>query len=188
MADRIYTRLGDAGETSLFGGAKTPKSGLRIHTLGDLDEANSTIGFARAALEPDAAGDTRIDEVLHEIQNRLLDCSAMLAASSTCASRGISLSPEDIAELESFIDDLACSTAVNKHFVLPGGNEKSARLHLARTVIRRAERSIVELSLSQPVDPMIMAYMNRLSDALFIMARCVADSAPEVDRRWTADG
>lgn len=188
MADSIYTGAGDSGETSLSGGRKTSKSGSRIQALGDLDEASCALGLARAALDPDSPTGSDIDDALHSIQNRLLDCCAMLAAPPDAVGRGAFVSQADVAELERFIDERACSMAGASTFVLPGGSERSARIHLARAVVRRAERSVVQCAAEEPVDPVLLAYVNRLSDVLFVMARCLTDTTSETDRRWTPDG
>ncbi len=188
MADRIYTRVGDSGETSLVGGRKACKSGPLIQALGDLDEASCALGLARMALDSDIPTDATIDDVLHSIQNRLLDCCAMLAAPPDAVGRGAFVSQADVTELERFIDERACAMAGTSTFVLPGGSERSARLHLARAVVRRAERSVVLCSAEEPVDPVLLAYINRLSDVLFVMARCMTDATSETACRWTPDG
>jgi len=171
MADRVYTRRGDQGETSLLGQGRVPKSDPRIRALGEIDEASSAIGLARAALCASAATDLKLDEALQAAQLCLSECAALIAASGSDDADSAGIDPAKIASLERFIDSLSGITGgMPREFVLPGGCEKSARLHLARSVVRRAERSVVELLEDTPVAAGVLAYMNRLSDALFAMA------------------
>lgn len=171
MTNRIYTRRGDRGETSLIGEGRVPKDDPRIHALGELDEASSAIGLARAALCASSPSDARLDEMLLAAQQCLSECAAVLATphdGRTGDDAGID--PEAIASLECFIDELSESAGTLEDFILPGGCEKGARLHLARSVVRRAERGIVALFDDDPAVHGVLAYVNRLSDALFTMA------------------
>jgi len=171
MTNKIYTRRGDRGKTSLIGQGSVPKNDPRIHALGELDEANSAIGFARAALCASTASDALLDETLRSAQRCLPDCAALLAAQSDSHLSDAGINPAEITSLERFIDNLSELTDTTAEgFVLPGGCEKAARLHLARSIVRRAERSVVGLLEDDPVALNALAYLNRLSDALFAMA------------------
>jgi cob(I)alamin adenosyltransferase len=173
---KIYTRAGDRGETSIVGGTRVPKNSARVEAYGTVDEANSCVGLARAALEVAAPDDLRLDVMLDFVQHRLFDCSSLLATPAELrASRtGLpSIGAGDITRLETWIDDLTEAIGEIDHFVLPGGCEEACRLHVARTVVRRAERRIHDLVSEAPdeVDPQVLAFVNRLSDLLFTMAR-----------------
>jgi cob(I)alamin adenosyltransferase len=175
LLNRIYTRTGDGGTTSLGNGEVLPKFNLRIEAYGTVDEANSMIGLARQAT---AKHEPLVDAMLHRIQNDLFDLGADLCTPD----RGAKLEFEplrivqaQVDRLESEIDQLNASLEPLRSFVLPGGSEASAALHVARTVTRRAERLIVELSLTQgeSVSGPALKYINRLSDFLFVAARYV---------------
>jgi cob(I)alamin adenosyltransferase len=168
MTMKIYTKTGDAGQTGLFGGARVSKASERVGAYGEIDELNSVIGLARAhGLE------SRKNNWLARIQSELFDLGAEL---STVQEKQDSvaqfwLGDEDIAKLEAHIDELETELAPLKAFVLPGGSTTASALHLARTVCRRAERSLVALAAGEPVRPEVLRYVNRLSDLLFVMAR-----------------
>ena len=174
--DRIYTRGGDAGETSLADGARRRKDDLRVAAYGDLDETNAAVGVARLAVGP---GDGELDAMLARIQHDLFDLGAELATpldpskpSPDPATR-LAITQAQIERLEREIDALNAQLAPLKSFVLPGGAAASAHLHMARTICRRAERAIVTL-MRQPgetVAPEALRYVNRLSDFLFVAAR-----------------
>lgn len=173
---KIYTRSGDGGETSLVGGQRVPKNGERVEAYGAVDEANSMVGLARAALEVGAKGDLSLDAMLNFVQHRLFDCSSLLATPAAVRDSGGAgphISTADIARLESWIDELTAATGEISRFVLPAGCEEACRLHLARTVVRRAERCIHAFLAASPdeVDRDVLAFVNRLSDLLFAMAR-----------------
>jgi len=163
---KVYTRTGDKGETSLVGGARVSKASPRVDAYGDVDELNSIIGLARAKLE-----DAEIDAVLAQIQNDLFTVGADLA------------SPKDVqvprvdadftTSIESISDLYLSEVGPLKEFILPGGSEAGATLHLARTVARRAERRVVGLSGTDELNLEVIVYLNRLSDLLFILARVV---------------
>lgn len=176
MSRPIYTRRGDTGETSLAGGLRVPKTSARIEAIGTLDEANSAIGHARAALSAESGGGGAVDlaAMLDFAQHRLFNVAGHLAtpvAPSSAPARSIGVTEDDVARLESAIDALAACTADLVDFVLPGGCESAARLHVARTVVRRAERRVLDLAASEPVDGNALAFINRLSDLLFAAAR-----------------
>ena len=181
--DRIYTGGGDRGETSLGGGARVPKHGPRIAAIGEVDEANATLGLARAAIaaDIDPAG---LRAMLAEAQNDLFDLGADLARPGSDESDGrLRIRATQATRLEARIDGLNERLAPLASFVLPGGGEAAARLHLARTVVRRAERAVAALAAVEPVNAQALVYLNRLSDLLFVMAR-VANQDGAADVLW----
>ncbi len=169
--DKIYTRGGDHGETSLAGGDRISKSHIRVETMGTVDEANATLGLARlhTAGEPDA--------MLARIQNDLFDLGADLArpANVTPGKSALRIIEAQTGRLESEIDQINAALAPLTSFILPGGTAASAHLHLARTVVRRAERLAVALATHETINPQIVTYLNRLSDHLFVLARALND-------------
>jgi cob(I)alamin adenosyltransferase len=172
--NKIYTRTGDDGSTGLVGGKRISKSDLRIEAIGVVDEANAAIGLARLHT---AEAQPRIDAMLAAVQNDLFDLGCDLATPEDLASEGevLRIAPSQTASLESAIDALNGSLEPLRSFVLPGGSPASAALHLARTVVRRAERTMVALA-GQPgeiVSREALRYVNRLSDFLFVAARCL---------------
>jgi cob(I)alamin adenosyltransferase len=164
--NRVYTRTGDNGQTSLVGGARVSKSSLRVDAYGEVDELNSVIGVARAQSQ-----DPQIDEVLGLIQNDLFTLGADLASTSDIAVPRIEES--FVTRLEQFSDRFLSELEPLKEFILPGGTDAGAILHLARTVARRAERRAVALSEAEELNPETIVYLNRLSDLLFILARAI---------------
>jgi cob(I)alamin adenosyltransferase len=183
--DRIYTRGGDGGQTSLGDGARVPKYGPRITAIGEVDEANAAIGLARSEIEDTAEeDDDELAAILAEAQNDLFDVGADLARPGADeADGGLRIGRVQVARLEAEIDALNRDMAPLTSFVLPGGSEAAARLHLARTVVRRAERAVAALAATEPVNPQALAYLNRLSDLLFVMARAANDEG-ESDVLW----
>ena len=173
---KIYTRTGDAGETSLFGGARIRKDDSRIEAYGTVDELNSVIGVARAAWLSSPA-----DAQLHAIQSDLFDIGAHLA--SPGSSRFAGPDAARIAAPEQSIDAMESDLAPLKTFILPGGSIAAAHLHVARTVCRRAERDVVTLARTEPVNQQVIVYLNRLSDLLFVLAR-VYNSNGRDDVLW----
>jgi cob(I)alamin adenosyltransferase len=173
---RLYTRTGDTGETGLSAPGRVRKSSPRIEALGDLDEANAAIGAARVLL----VGQAPLDPLLETIQHRLLDLGADLAAPGA----GGRVGEADVQALEAAVDRLQAETPPIRAFVLPGGTAPAAALHLARTVARRAERTLVRLAdAGEPVDPQAIVYVNRLSDLLFAAARWANRDHGDVE--WT---
>ena len=173
---KIYTRGGDAGDTSLGGGARVPKHDLRVAAYGTVDEANAAVGLARLHTQGDA------DAMLARIQNDLFDLGADLCVPETPPSsqKGPAHTPLRVAQaqidrLEREIDAMNEKLAPLNSFVLPGGTAAAAHLHLARTVIRRAERLISELATRETINPLALKYANRVSDHLFVLARHVND-------------
>jgi cob(I)alamin adenosyltransferase len=180
MAMKIYTKTGDKGTTSLIGGTKVPKSHLRIEAYGTVDELNSHIGLCRDSLTEESISNT-----LLEIQDRLFTIGSSLACDPIKASkmRIPDLKESDITLLENEIDRMNDALEPMKSFILPGGHPLVSQLHIARCVCRRAERACVRLELeSLEVDSIILKYLNRLSDYLFVLARYTAYlyKAPEI--------
>ena len=177
--DRIYTRGGDAGRTSLGGGTRIAKHAPRIDAIGETDEANSAIGLARSFIE-----DEDHDRILARIQNDLLDLGADLARPGAAGEgEGLRIAEAQVKRLEGEIDALNAALSPLTSFVLPGGTAASAFLHVARCVARRAERAAVALNEAEPLNPSALAYLNRLSDLLFVMARA-ANANGKDDVLW----
>jgi len=177
--NRIYTRTGDDGTTGLVDGSRCPKHGARMEAIGAVDEANSALGLAAVALHegPHHAAIVRI-------QNDLFDLGADLAtpgADFTPAPMALRIVPAQTAWLESAIDAVNAELAPLSSFILPGGGEAAARTHVARAGVRRAERKMTALAAQDPVNPAALAYVNRLSDYLFVLARALnANGADDV--------
>jgi cob(I)alamin adenosyltransferase len=183
---RIYTRTGDAGETSLAGGDRVPKDDLRVAAYGGVDEANAAIGAARATPPAGPA-----DGLLSEVQRDLFVIGGALASPDPDALRGeqrakLALAADRVRALEDGIDAAERGLPALRQFVLPGGCPKAAALHLARTSCRNAERSVVRLCRERRVrdGPLILAYLNRLSDLLFVLARRANRDAGVEDVTW----
>jgi cob(I)alamin adenosyltransferase len=177
---RIYTRKGDTGETALIGGQRVPKDDLRVDAYGTIDELNAALGLARCFLPYDD-----LNALLHQIQSQLFDIGAELASPPERATQFASLREADVQALEAAIDQLETELEPLRQFILPGGTQAAAALHLARTVCRRAERRVVTLSHHSPVSNIILQYLNRLSDLLFVMARVANHRAAVPDTPWT---
>ncbi|MGH6869898.1 MAG: cob(I)yrinic acid a,c-diamide adenosyltransferase [Rhizomicrobium sp.] len=169
--NRIYTKTGDAGETALGDGTRLPKHALRIAAFGTVDEANAAIGIAR--LHTGGA----LDEMLARIQNDLFDLGADLCVPQTAkrAEGRLRVDEAQVVRLENEIDAMNAELKPLTSFVLPGGTAAAAHLHLARTIVRRAERLIVELAGKEPLNAAAIRYVNRLSDHLFVAARFAND-------------
>ena len=164
---RIYTRGGDRGETSLADGSRVPKHDLRVAAYGTVDEANATIGLARLHISGEA------DAMLARIQNDLFDLGADLSTPED-GRRGpgaLRIVAAQVERLEREIDAMNVDLAPLNSFVLPGGTAAAAHLHLARTIVRRAEREMTALATREKVNPVAIKYVNRLSDHLFVLAR-----------------
>ncbi len=161
---KVYTRTGDKGQTSLVGGSRVSKASARVEAYGEVDELNSVLGIARVE-----AQDIEIKELIKEIQNDLFIIGADLASPPEVKVPRIS--KEKISELEKIIDNFLQELEPLKEFILPSGRAGGPYLHLARTVSRRAERRIVRLAKEEKINENILAYINRLSDLLFVMAR-----------------
>jgi cob(I)alamin adenosyltransferase len=180
---KIYTRTGDRGETALFGGERVPKDHGRVVAYGDVDELNSSIGAAMACEPVDFES-----ALLESIQRDLFSIGGQLASPEpekvAKALTKATIPETRVAEMENAIDRADREIPPLKSFVLPGGTPKAAAFHLARTICRRAERSVVTLNHAEPVSPLIITYLNRLSDLLFTFARLANHRAGVPDRTW----
>ena len=161
---KIYTRTGDEGSTSLPDGTRVGKADPRIELYGALDEANCLIGLARVNV-----ADSDVDAVLEFLQHRLFNCAGCLATGQPSGQP--SVSADDVASLEAAIDRFTDRMGGFRGFMLPGCDETSARLHVARTVVRRAERAVAHVAATEPVDSNVLAFLNRASDLLYAAAR-----------------
>jgi cob(I)alamin adenosyltransferase len=179
---KIYTRTGDGGETGLLDGSRVGKDDLRVAAYGDVDELNAVLGLVRAQ-SPDAA----TDRLLHDVQRDLFALGAQLAdpgARVAARKAKAAVTPAHVLRLEQEIDARQAGLPPLTAFVLPGGAPAGALLHLARTACRRAERTIVALARVQHVDPQALAYVNRLSDLLFVLARHANQAAGRTEEAW----
>ena len=177
---KIYTRTGDAGETSLFDGTRARKDDARVDAYGEVDELNAWLGFVRASpLDP------TLDEELIALQRDLFALGAQLADPSDRLAPRVTKAVIDdahIVRLEELIDRLEEELPPLRRFILAGGTSAGAALHVARTVCRRAERRIV--ALDPPIDPILLRYVNRLSDLLFVLARVINHRAGVTETEW----
>jgi cob(I)alamin adenosyltransferase len=188
---KVYTRTGDAGKTRLAGGQQVWKDSLRVEAYGTVDELNASVGVVRvfnaagAGLCAEAAG---LEEELRWIQNKLFDVGGILATAPGQTFKNMpQVTGKDVTRLEQLMDRCQKNLAPLKEFILPGGGRVSALLHLARTICRRAERICVRLAREEPVDPSIVKFLNRLSDALFVLARWVSKTQGEPEFLWERD-
>ena len=181
---KIYTRTGDDGTTGLLGPGRVPKDAPRVEAYGSVDELNAALGVARAL---DAGGGLAGE--LEAIQARLFSLGAELAAVEPAALTKLErVGDVHVAELERLIDRLEADLPPLQRFVLPGGAPLAAQLHLARTVCRRAERRLVGLKRGEPVEPVLVRYLNRLADLLFVMARWSNRRAGVAEAEWRGGG
>lgn len=180
---KIYTKTGDAGETGLFGGGRVPKDSPRVTAYGEVDELNATLGVARAG------GLGALDGLCETLQHQLFTVGAVLATpqGSKADAHIPHVKPAWIEDMEAAMDALDAELPKMTHFILPGGTPGSAALHLARTVCRRAERTVVPLVRVGTVDGAVMRFLNRLSDLLFMMARAVNHRAGVEDVKWVPE-
>ncbi len=202
----IYTRTGDEGDTALFGGGRVPKNDRRVEAYGAVDELNSFVGLALAAVthadpgadrDPDASADADphadagIRRGLLLIQNDLFALGANLATPGGDDSRPRPQTPDvpvtRVEAMEEWIDQATEGLPELRQFILPGGTEAAARLHVCRSVCRRAERAVVALGREEPLDPGIVPYLNRLSDLLFVWARLENLRAGQADVPWSKE-
>ncbi len=178
---KIYTKTGDTGETSLIGGRRISKSNVRIDAYGTVDELNSCIGLVR-----DHVGQAHEKEILKKIQNTLFVMGALLAEDPLKSFEKLpKLNQTDIVFLEKEIDKMDEILPALKEFILPGGHPLVSYCHVARSVCRRAERRCVDLASSEPVDKIIIIYLNRLSDYLFTLARKFGHDLGIKETGWT---
>jgi len=177
---KLYTRTGDGGETSLFDGTRVKKNDERVDAYGIVDELNAWIGFARSA-----GAETSIDSALVEIQRDIFALGAQLADPADKLAARVTkavLTDADVARLERLIDQFEAELPPLRRFILAGGTSAGSALHVARTVCRRAERRIV--ALEPPVEPVLLRYINRLSDLLFVLARAANHRAGVSETEW----
>ena len=181
---KIYTKTGDFGNTSLFGGKRVDKDNQRIEAYGTLDELNSVIGLI---LVEKVNEKTR--KILTILQQSLFVIGSELATPSDVQSKAIRpLTNEEIKLLENYIDEIDADLPPLKNFIIPGGTKAASLLHFARTVCRRAERRIVEIDKSENISKNIIAYMNRLSDLLFVIARFENHVTSTPETEWKPRG
>lgn len=177
---KIYTKTGDQGITSLLGGVRVPKSDLRIDAYGTLDELNSYVGLLR-----DQEVNKKRSELLKSIQDRLFTIGADLATvPGKDKVKKPDLHPEDVEVLEKEMDAMDAELPMLTSFILPGGHTAVSFCHLARTVCRRSERIVVELASEEPVAELIIQYLNRLSDFLFVLGRKMAQELEVEEATW----
>ena len=183
MSMKIYTRTGDRGDTGLFGGGRVPKNDPRVEAYGDVDELNAHLGLARAIeMMP------RIDEVLVPIQRDLFALGALLATPDHAKMHEqlakARIDDDRVAQLERAIDQGEEELEPLRAFIIPGGTPKSAALHVARTVCRRAERRVIALAQTTELPTLVVIYLNRLSDLLFVLARVANRRAGAGEVSW----
>lgn len=177
---KIYTRTGDAGETSLFGGERVSKAELRIEVYGTVDELNSWIGLLR-----DQKVNNKRAEVLIEIQDRLFTIGSWLATIDSEKLANLpALTEHDVSFLEIQIDQMENVLPAMRNFILPGGHESVSFGHVTRTVCRRAERLAVRLNRAEEINPLIVKYLNRLSDYLFVLCRKMSAELSAIETAW----
>lgn len=185
---KVYTRTGDAGKTRLAGGQQVWKDSLRVEAYGTIDELNASIGVARvmnADMKEKSQVAQQLEDELRWVQNKLFDVGSILATASGQTFKNMpQVAAIDVTRLEKLIDRCQKDLEPLKEFILPGGGKVSGFLHQARTVCRRAERLCVALSKIESVDPTIIKFVNRLSDALFVLARWVAKTQGEPEFLW----
>ena len=178
---KIYTRTGDGGETAFFDGRRVSKADQRVDAYGEIDELNAALGVALAAgVAPEMAA------MLEQVQRDLFAVGGMLADPAHRVAdrvRKMAVTPSAVARLEEWIDQLEAGLPALRHFILPGGSPAGAALHLSRTICRRTERRVVSLGADE-VDPVLLAYVNRLSDFLFVAAREVNHRAGAAELKW----
>jgi len=185
---KVYTRTGDAGQTRLAGGQQVWKDSVRVEAYGTVDELNAALGFVRAlnaeALHGSAQA-SQLEEDLRWAQNKLFDVGGILAtAPGQTFANMPTVKEQDVVELERMIDRCQQDLSPLQEFIMPGGGKVSAALHQARTICRRAERIGVRLAREEAVDPVIIKFLNRLSDALYVLARWTAKTQGEPESLW----
>lgn len=183
---KLYTKTGDDGTTGLFGGQRVSKDDPRVEAYGTVDEFNAAIGLAAAACDPKRPLHARLLEIFAQLQSRLFDIGADLATpeGDKHEKKIQRIDEHHVEEAERWIDEIDDGNSPMKSFVMPGGTELASRLHVARTVCRRAERLMVGLSHAEPISAAAIVYVNRISDLLFAMARRVNKDAGVADVPW----
>jgi cob(I)alamin adenosyltransferase len=178
---KIYTKTGDEGTTSLFGGKKLPKSHMRIDAYGTIDELNGWMGLLR-----DQTDISEVQDQLLTIQHRLFDMGSSLASDPDKKPTPSRVIASDIEAIEQAIDKFNEELEPLRNFILPGGSPLVSQAHIARAVARRAERKVVALSMKSTVEPIIVQYLNRLSDYIFILCRLFAARQGVSEVKWTS--
>jgi cob(I)alamin adenosyltransferase len=184
---RVYTRTGDGGKTRLAGGQPVWKDSLRVEAYGQVDELNAVLGVVRVLLaeERQTKDARRLETALRWMQNKLFDVGGILATVPGQVFRNMPcVTARDVTRLETLMDECQHELKPLKEFLLPGGGKISGFLHLARTVCRRAERVCVTLARKETVDPQLVTFLNRLSDALFVLSRWAAKTRGEPEFLW----
>lgn len=182
MAVKIYTKTGDSGKTALFGGKRVPKHDIRIEAYGTVDELNAHIGHLY-----DLVSDEAIRSVLLKIQNQLFNLGALLAADPEREFKMPQITEGHCSMLEHAIDRMDTSLEPLKHFILPSGNKDASFCHIVRTTCRRAERRVVALASEEEVDPILIKFLNRLSDYFFVLARYLLKEAGAKEIPWNSE-
>lgn len=189
---KVYTRTGDAGKTRLAGGQQVWKDSLRVEVYGSVDELNALVGVVRAFNAKGIgkkASVSRLERELRWIQNKLFDAGGILATVPGQTFKNMPrITAQDVRRLEQMIDRCQQDLAPLREFILPGGGTVAALLHQARTVCRRAERECVRLSREERIEPVIVKFLNRLSDTLFVLARWVGKVQGDPELLWERDG
>jgi cob(I)alamin adenosyltransferase len=183
---KIYTKTGDKGETSLYGGTRVSKAAARVESYGTLDELNAFIGLAKAEISD--------EKVLNQLQKIQFDLFTVGSEAATPTDKmllangknrlDLMISEKEITELEIWMDDLDAELEPLQFFILPSGGKAAASVHVCRTVCRRAERAMVHLNETEEVRPELIKYLNRLSDYLFILARYISKISGEKEEYW----
>ncbi|HVR71504.1 MAG TPA: cob(I)yrinic acid a,c-diamide adenosyltransferase [Vicinamibacteria bacterium] len=179
---KIYTRGGDTGDTGLADGSRVPKDDRRVAAYGEVDELGAVLGRARSE-----AGGSELDRLLADVQRDLFAIGARLADPEAVVvgrKAKAAVTSEHVERIEQAIDARQADLPALQAFILPGGTPLGALLHFARAVCRRAERAVVALARTQPVDPLVLAYLNRLSDLLFVLARHENHARGAAEDRW----
>ena len=188
---KVYTRTGDAGKTRLAGGQQVWKDSLRVEAYGAVDELNASVGVVRvinADMKEESPAAQQLEGELRWVQNKLFDVGSILATAPGQTFKNMpQVVAQDVLRLEKLMDRCQKDLEPLKEFILPGGGKVSGFLHQARTICRRAERVCIALSKAEPVDPTIIKFLNRLSDALFVLGRWVAKTQREPEFLWERD-
>lgn len=188
---KVYTRTGDAGKTRLAGGQQVWKDSLRVEAYGVVDELNASVGVVRvinADMKEESIAAQQLEDELRWVQNKLFDVGSILATAPGQTFKNMpQVVAQDVLRLEKLMDRCQKDLEPLREFILPGGGKVSGFLHQARTICRRAERVCIALSKVEPVDPAIIKFLNRLSDALFVLGRWVAKTQGEPEFLWERD-
>ncbi len=180
---KIYTKTGDSGETSLFGGKRVKKNCIEIDAIGDIDETNAFVGILVAELPE--SGFEEVKEKLNQVQHKLFNIGSNVAAVQMSLGEMPKIEKKDIEAMENWIDEMHESLEPLSQFILPGGHPAAAHAFLARAICRRAERRFVDLKVNYPeLDPLLGQYLNRLSDVLFALSRYINQKSGVEDVTW----